>query len=285
MRRIATLLLAACMLLSFVACTSEHIHSFGEWGVTKAPTCTEPGEEERVCSCGEKEVQTVAATGHSVGEWVTTKEPTCVEDGISQQFCSICNVQIKSESIPAQGHNFGEWYVTKEATCVKEGEKERICTCGFKETDSYISDHSPNYINCYKYQSGFTASCYCPICNVNYQKSIAPIEASIDMSSLTPGTNGWNFAWRIKASGGVGPYCYSFQIRAQDSNYVLYLAPWQDSNIIEWPSYFNDSLMLSTPISVSVLIRDSLVESVYVFNMSSIWGIDSQQLSVTRVAQ
>ena len=28
-----------------------HIHKFGEWVVTTAPTCTENGEKERACSC------------------------------------------------------------------------------------------------------------------------------------------------------------------------------------------------------------------------------------------
>ena len=33
---------------------STHEHSFGEWTVSKAATCTEKGEERRVCECGEE---------------------------------------------------------------------------------------------------------------------------------------------------------------------------------------------------------------------------------------
>ena len=42
----------------------EHTHSFGEWTVTKAATCTEPGEQTRTCECGYSETQVIPATGH-----------------------------------------------------------------------------------------------------------------------------------------------------------------------------------------------------------------------------
>ena len=42
----------------------EHTHSFGEWTVTKAATCTEPGEQTRSCDCGYSETQVIPAKGH-----------------------------------------------------------------------------------------------------------------------------------------------------------------------------------------------------------------------------
>ena len=42
----------------------EHTHAFGEWTVTKAATCTEPGEQTRSCECGYTETQVIPATGH-----------------------------------------------------------------------------------------------------------------------------------------------------------------------------------------------------------------------------
>ena len=44
---------------------AEHTHSFGEWTVTKAATCTEPGEQTRSCDCGYSETQIIPATGHN----------------------------------------------------------------------------------------------------------------------------------------------------------------------------------------------------------------------------
>ena len=47
-----------------VVCTA-HEHTFGEWVITTAPTCTEPGEKTRTCSaCGEVETRVIPAAGH-----------------------------------------------------------------------------------------------------------------------------------------------------------------------------------------------------------------------------
>ena len=55
----------------------EHVHKFSEWKVVREATCTQTGERERTCKCGEKETELIAATGHSFGEWTVTKEPDC----------------------------------------------------------------------------------------------------------------------------------------------------------------------------------------------------------------
>ena len=47
-----------------VVCTA-HEHTFGEWIVTTAPTCTQDGLETRTCSaCGEVETRVIPAAGH-----------------------------------------------------------------------------------------------------------------------------------------------------------------------------------------------------------------------------
>ena len=38
---------------------SGHTHSYGEWSVTKQPTCEEKGEKEQVCECGDKKTQSI----------------------------------------------------------------------------------------------------------------------------------------------------------------------------------------------------------------------------------
>ena len=44
---------------------SAHEHTFGEWVVTTAPTCTQDGLETRTCSaCGEVETRVIPASGH-----------------------------------------------------------------------------------------------------------------------------------------------------------------------------------------------------------------------------
>ena len=45
--------------------TDAHVHAFSEWTTIKDATCTVKGEQERSCSCGEKETQSIDATGHT----------------------------------------------------------------------------------------------------------------------------------------------------------------------------------------------------------------------------
>ena len=109
-------------------------HSFGDWTQTKAPTCTEAGEETRSCACGEIETREVAALDHSFGEWTQTKAPTSTEAGEEERTCATCGYT-ETREIPALDHSFGDWTQTKAPTCTEAGEEARSCaTCGYTET-------------------------------------------------------------------------------------------------------------------------------------------------------
>ena len=86
---------------------TPHEHVFGEWTVTKEATCTEPGSKERVCTCGEKETEVIAALGHTE-EVIPGKAATCTETGLTEgKKCTRCNVTlVEQEVIPALGHDF-----------------------------------------------------------------------------------------------------------------------------------------------------------------------------------
>ena len=107
------LVLLVCA-LCFAACNNgnegEHICSFGEWTAIKDATCTESGEQERACACGEKETRSVAALGHTevVDEAVGK---TCTSDGLTEgKHCSACGtVLVEQETIPSS-HNWNEAY-------------------------------------------------------------------------------------------------------------------------------------------------------------------------------
>ena len=119
------------------------------------------GEQERSCSCGEKETQSIDALGHTEvidvavaatcttdgktegkhcsvcsetliaqnnipashtdGEWVVDTNATCTEDGSKHQVCAICSTSIKTEKISATGHADGEWITDTNATCTVDG--------------------------------------------------------------------------------------------------------------------------------------------------------------------
>ena len=69
---------------------AEHKHVFGEWVQTKAPTCTEKGEEEQVCECGEKKTRAVNALGHDWGDWTAKTAASCTTDGVDERVCKRC---------------------------------------------------------------------------------------------------------------------------------------------------------------------------------------------------
>ena len=115
-------------------CTS---HSFGDWKVVTAATCTAAGVEIRICqNCDEFESREIAAVDHTfIGTAAT--EPTCETEGITGRIvCEICGlVSQDATPIPAPGHSYGDWTTEKEPTCGAAGTKTRACsTCGQEET-------------------------------------------------------------------------------------------------------------------------------------------------------
>jgi hypothetical protein len=143
-----------------------HTHEFGEWTETRSATCTVEGIRERLCSCGEKQSQSISKEGHSYtewsmvenatcistglkksqctkcgdtltesvamvehkyGDWQVTTSPTCENNGISESSCSVCN-DIKAKTVAPTGHSYGSWSVTVNATCTADGKREKVCT-------------------------------------------------------------------------------------------------------------------------------------------------------------
>ena len=80
--------------------TPAHTHEYGEWETTKTATCTAEGIKERYCSCGEKQITTIAATNHEFGEWNVSKDSTFTDDGEEIRFCSCGKTEIRT--IPKQ---------------------------------------------------------------------------------------------------------------------------------------------------------------------------------------
>ena len=112
-------------------------HTFGEWTTVEAPTCTDGGFEERVCSvCQTSEKRGVDATGHDLEEDYTVDTPqTCTTDGSESRHCKKCGLGFESRPLPATGHSFGEWTTVEAPTCTEAGSEERVCSaCDAKET-------------------------------------------------------------------------------------------------------------------------------------------------------
>lgn len=121
-RWILPLFVLAC-LFTLSAC-NDHVHDFGEWTTVKAATCTEQGEQERACACGEKQTQSMDA-GHTEVVVDPAVDATCTAKGKTEgKHCSACGyVLVSGQEIPAKGH---EEMTTERIppTCGTEGATE-----------------------------------------------------------------------------------------------------------------------------------------------------------------
>lgn len=87
-------------------------HTYSDWTVRTAATCTADGEIYRMCSiCGYTETQTVAAAGHTYSEWTTVTEPTCNTAGSKVRTCTVCGAE-ETGTVDATGeheYSFNPW--------------------------------------------------------------------------------------------------------------------------------------------------------------------------------
>ena len=117
-------------------------HSFGDWSVYKAPSCSSAGEKRRTCSvCGKAETESLARDGsnHSGPERLEkAKSATCETAGYSgDTVCSACGKTVSiGHDIPAAGHKYGELIVAAEPTPDRQGIGNRTCSlCGAVKTE------------------------------------------------------------------------------------------------------------------------------------------------------
>lgn len=84
------------------ASTNPHTHQFTEWSIVECASCTANGLKERYCSCGEKEQETIDATGHNYTQWEVVAEAGCITTGLKERYCS-CGEK-EQETIEPLGH-------------------------------------------------------------------------------------------------------------------------------------------------------------------------------------
>ena len=96
-----------------------HIHSFGDWKTVKTSSCTEKGELQRSCACGEIEIFQLDMLSHTEVTDSAVK-PTCTADGLTEgSHCSVCQtILITQTKIAAKGHDFS---VHDGKRCAKDG--------------------------------------------------------------------------------------------------------------------------------------------------------------------
>lgn len=116
--------------------SSECEHQFGDWTITMIPTCTEKGEETRVCSkCGASEKRDVDPLGHKWDDGVVTTIPTVEAKGVKTFTCERCQAT-KTEDIDkakginvtfTQGEHFEVWVYKTKAYTTEQPVKTNTC--------------------------------------------------------------------------------------------------------------------------------------------------------------
>lgn len=116
----------------------ELAHTYGEWEITKKPTCDTNGEKVRTCTggcsadhLGHTETAAVPKDGHNYGEWEITKKATCLEEGSQRRYCDRCKTW-EVQAIPTGGHTRVADYAV-EATCTSTGHTagSHCSVCGY----------------------------------------------------------------------------------------------------------------------------------------------------------
>ena len=86
---------------------------------------------------GEYEITYLYGHIHKFGNWVVTRMPTCTMTGQQYHTCLICR-KTYWEDIPRLPHSWGGWTVTVETTDHSAGQRVHTCrVCGTSETETF----------------------------------------------------------------------------------------------------------------------------------------------------
>ena len=104
-------------------------HTYGDWTVDAAATCTENGVEKQTCIyCDDEATRPIVAGGHAYGDWIVDSEATCTEAGVEKKTCANCG-DAQTQATDSLGHDYStEWTVDLEANCETAGSKSNHCT-------------------------------------------------------------------------------------------------------------------------------------------------------------
>ena len=127
-----------CSVCGAVIKAQETIHTWSDWTVKEAPTCTEDGAEIRTCSaCGAEETRTIDACGHRFGDWITDTPATCIRKELRYRKCGRCGVTERRSEGELSDHSWDAGVVTTLPKGFVPGEKTFTCTvCGATKTES-----------------------------------------------------------------------------------------------------------------------------------------------------
>lgn len=108
-------------------------HEYLEYTVTQEATATQDGQKYAFCkyNCGTKDVQTI----HYYGDWKVTKEPSCYAEGEKQRVCVNCGA-VETAPVEKIPHVFGEYVNDDKPGCEQQTETAHCTREGCTATDT-----------------------------------------------------------------------------------------------------------------------------------------------------
>jgi len=152
-----------------------HSHQWGAWEITTPATCTEKGEETRICTLDVTHIETrEVAINPDAHDWqqLNGTAPTCTTAGNGTRKCELCKKTETLSIIPALGHNYANWTQTTAPTCTTVGVETGTCTHDATHKDTRPIAIDPNEHD-WQQLSGTPATCTtegngkrkCNLCN------------------------------------------------------------------------------------------------------------------------
>jgi GH25 family lysozyme M1 (1,4-beta-N-acetylmuramidase) len=202
-------------------------HSFPDWTVDIAPTCSTEGKRSRVCAdCGFVSVEYLAVLPHTLNV-VETVEPTCLTEGYSVYLCE-CGYTYKANYKTPLGHNLIKTN-TVAKTCSEVGYTHYACdNCEYAfDSDFVPQSHSfeTSVTRPTATQTGFTTHT-CKDCAYYYDSDflkytdILPSPYLDDSTPLCKGIDIANIEHNTKPDGSYEPIDWE-SLKAQGYDFVI----------------------------------------------------------------
>lgn len=108
-------------------------HEYLEYTVTQEATATQDGQKYAFCkyNCGTKDVQTI----HYYGDWKVTKEPSCYAEGEKQRVCVNCGA-VETAPVEKIPHVWGKYVDDDKPGCQQQTETAHCTREGCTATDT-----------------------------------------------------------------------------------------------------------------------------------------------------
>ncbi len=201
-----------------VVVAASHIHKESEFKQTKAPTCTEPGEETTTCTVCFETVSRryIPATGHGAESMpIQTKAPTCTDAGETATYCMVCGGVVTVGDIFPLGHTEGEMNIILPPACIESGVSKSFCTVCSAEVTVLTIDPLGHNFGLWQMTLEPTGDAegkeerFCAVCSFGESRALPKLEKILFSSDFTA---------QLNSSSSYFPYSSQFSAETVTGN-------------------------------------------------------------------